>query len=59
MTDVLEPVRELDRTAAVSTSNGPIQGYRDSGLQIFKGVRYGAPPIGALRFKARFDQRAR
>jgi len=39
------------RTAIVTTSNGPICGYREDRLHVFKGVRYGAPPIGALRFK--------
>jgi|WetSurMetagenome_2_1015567.scaffolds.fasta_scaffold10638_3 para-nitrobenzyl esterase len=34
------------------TSNGPIRGRVDSrGLYVFKGVRYGAPPVGDLRFK--------
>jgi para-nitrobenzyl esterase len=41
----------LERTAAVSTTNGPVRGYVDGGLQVFKGLRYGAPPVGALRFK--------
>ena len=51
MTDVAESVRELDRTEVVATSNGPVRGYRDGGLQIFKGLRYAAPPLGALRFQ--------
>jgi para-nitrobenzyl esterase len=42
---------ELDRTDAVETSNGPVRGYREGGLSIFKGLRYGAPPVGALRFQ--------
>ena len=50
MTDTLDPVRDLERTDAVSTSNGPVRGYRDDGLQIFKGLRYAAPPVGKLRF---------
>jgi para-nitrobenzyl esterase len=49
MTDILD--RPLTRTGVVQTSNGPIRGYQDGPLQIFKGVRYGAPPLGALRFK--------
>ncbi len=51
MTDVLDEVRAPVRTATVSTSNGPVQGYRAIGLEIFKGLRYGAPPTGALRFQ--------
>ena len=50
MTDAPELVRELERTDPVSTTNGPVRGYRDGGLSIFKGLRYGAPPLGALRF---------
>lgn len=51
MTDVAEPVRNLERTEVVSTSNGPVRGYREGGLSIFKGLRYAAPPLGALRFQ--------
>lgn len=36
----------------VETSNGPIRGGIEAdGVYVFKGVRYGAPPIGELRFK--------
>ncbi len=39
-------------TAVVSTSNGPVRGrIEQGGLLVFRGVRYGAPPIGELRFK--------
>jgi len=39
-------------TQVVNTTNGPIRGRIESGgLQVFKGVRYGAPPVGELRFK--------
>ncbi|HEX4196605.1 MAG TPA: carboxylesterase/lipase family protein [Caulobacteraceae bacterium] len=51
MTDVQNAVRELDRTGIVQTTNGPVRGYREDGLQVFKGLRYGAPPIGRLRFQ--------
>jgi para-nitrobenzyl esterase len=50
MTDILDNVRDLERTDVVATSNGPVRGYRDGGLNIFKGLRYAAPPVGALRF---------
>jgi para-nitrobenzyl esterase len=40
-----------ERTAVVKTSNGPIRGVLEGGgIHAFKGVRYGAPPVGALRF---------
>lgn len=41
----------LARTDAVATSNGPVRGYVEDGLRVFKGLRYGAAPVGALRFK--------
>jgi para-nitrobenzyl esterase len=50
MADVQDAVRELERTEIVSTTNGPVRGYREGGLEIFKGLRYAAPPLGALRF---------
>ena len=51
MSEVMDAARDGIRTAAISTTNGPVRGYSDNGLQIFKGLRYGAPPIGALRFQ--------
>jgi para-nitrobenzyl esterase len=50
MTDVLDAPRDLVRTAPVATTNGPVRGYREGGLEIFKGLRYAAPPVGDLRF---------
>jgi para-nitrobenzyl esterase len=50
MAEVQDAARQLERTDIVSTSNGPVRGYRENGLQIFKGLRYAARPIGALRF---------
>ncbi|HEY2707994.1 MAG TPA: carboxylesterase family protein [Caulobacteraceae bacterium] len=50
MSDALDAVRDLERTDAVTTTNGPVRGYRDRGLNIFKGLRYAAPPVGKLRF---------
>src|SRR5260370_9110798 len=37
-------------TKVVKTTNGAIQGLVQGGVQIFKGIRYGAEPVGALRF---------
>ncbi|MGH7015760.1 MAG: carboxylesterase/lipase family protein [Caulobacteraceae bacterium] len=51
MTEVFVETRPTPATAAVATSNGPIRGYAEGGLSIFKGVRYGAPPLGARRFR--------
>lgn len=51
MSDVEASVRELERTGIVHTSNGPVRGYAEGALSIFKGLRYGAPPVGAQRFR--------
>ena len=37
-------------TKVVRTTNGRVQGFAHDGLQVFKGMPYGAPPIGDLRF---------
>ncbi len=37
-------------TKAVKTTNGAVQGLVQNGVQIFKGIRYGAEPVGGLRF---------
>jgi para-nitrobenzyl esterase len=58
MTDVQDVVRELERTGIVQTTNGPVRGYREDVLQVFKGLRYGAAPIGALRFQPPVKPRA-
>ena len=47
----LEESTVLARTDIVRTTNGPVRGYREGSLNIFKGLRYAAPPIGALRFQ--------
>jgi para-nitrobenzyl esterase len=38
-------------TPVVHTSNGPVQGFVLGDVHTFKGVRYGAPPLGPARFK--------
>ena len=50
MADDMAPA-PLTRTSVVMTSNGPVCGYVEDGLQVFKGLRYGAPPTGEHRFK--------
>ena len=41
----------LTHSETVATSNGPVRGYVEDGLDVFKGLRYGAPPIGPARFR--------
>jgi para-nitrobenzyl esterase len=36
----------------VETRSGRVQGLAEDGILAFRGIRYGAPPIGRLRFKA-------
>lgn len=38
-------------TPVVKTDSGPVRGLADRGVMSFKGVRYGAAPVGPLRFK--------
>jgi len=37
-------------TRAVGTTNGPVVGVVEAGIPTFKGLRYGAPPVGPLRW---------
>ncbi len=37
-------------TKVVKTTNGAVQGLVQGGVKIFKGIRYGAEPVGPLRF---------
>jgi para-nitrobenzyl esterase len=37
-------------TKVVDTTSGRVQGLVNTGVHTFKGVRYGAPPVGALRW---------
>ena len=44
MTDVLETA-ELKPSGVVETTHGPVRGFVDQGVEAFKGLRYGAPPL--------------
>lgn len=37
-------------TPPVKTTNGPVIGLVEGGVQTFRGLRYGAPPVGQLRW---------
>ncbi|MFC3076778.1 carboxylesterase/lipase family protein [Phenylobacterium terrae] len=45
------PAAAQARTPVVRTSFGPVRGIVQEGVNVFKGVRYAAPPVGPLRFK--------
>jgi para-nitrobenzyl esterase len=47
---VRSPAPAFAAIGAVNTTNGPVRGAVDNGVQTFKGIRYGAPPTGARRF---------
>ena len=40
-----------ETSPVVKTMNGPVRGRAEDGLFVFRGIRYGAPPVGADRFK--------
>ncbi len=44
-------LRPLKLTPIVETTEGPIQGKMDGDTQVFLGIRYRQPPVGALRWK--------
>ncbi len=50
MADDLAPA-PLTHTNVVATTNGPVRGYREVDLDVFKGLRYGAPPLNISRFR--------
>jgi len=35
----------------VKTASGPVKGESEQGVFVFRGIRYGAPPVGSLRFR--------
>ncbi|GIZ00516.1 neurotactin, partial [Caerostris extrusa] len=35
----------------VITECGPVKGYKDNGIYVFKGIPYALPPVGELRWK--------
>ena len=39
-------------TPVVTTTDGPIQGFEQAGINYFLGVPYAAPPVGSLRWVA-------
>ena len=41
----------LAQSPTTSTESGAISGMRESGLDIYKGVPFAAPPVGELRWR--------
>ncbi|MFX1488071.1 MAG: carboxylesterase/lipase family protein [Promethearchaeota archaeon] len=40
----------MEVMAIIETKSGKIQGYREKGVEVYKGIPYAEPPIGDLRF---------
>ena len=41
----------MEHTEIVQTTNGPVRGFVDDGMQKFLGIPYAAPPVGDLRWR--------
>lgn len=45
------PISSPALPGVVSTTEGPVRGEREDGVTRWLGIRYAAPPVGALRFR--------
>ena len=46
------PRRMAIDNLVVETTHGPVRGVDDGRVRVWKGIRYAAPPVGDLRFRA-------
>ena len=58
MTDVAEPVRDLERTEVVATTNGPVRGYRDGPPAHLQGPALRRAAAGRAALRAAAEARA-
>ncbi len=52
MTAESQTGRPLDGRPVVETTHGPVRGRDDGTVKVWKGIRYAAPPVGDLRWRA-------
>ena len=43
--------KNMEEFPVITTFNGPVRGRNEDGIAVFRGIRYGAPPVGPDRFK--------
>jgi len=48
----------MEKSNIIEIKTGKIQGYKEEGLEIFKGIPFAEPPIGKLRFSSPVSKQA-
>ena len=48
---IAPPMACLAQVPMVTTAFGPVQGLNVNGIDVFRGIPFAAPPVGALRWR--------